>query len=498
MYIDMSARYGGRTAIRLGSVLMMVLILGLARAQEAPSLFAGTIGKFSAAAVAGEVSDNEVLKLNADSGLPYGMGGEFSTPRKAVYVDAVNGDDSNPGTLEKPFKTGSAENLNSDRYGPGSHILFKRGQTHRDVRFWLSEIAGTEANPIVVGAYGSGERPKLSPPDPSAQKEIIVSGASHIMIRDLELGGIALEGGANNITLYNLVFGGDDNGNVVATSDTSRTAIVSSSFKELRSSDHINIHETPKGSGHLRDGWWVIDNDIDCSSNAEDCIDLYDTGVPTKFQDIKIVGNRIRGNGSRGPLILGNMAKYVWIVGNTATAGQKFGFHLGQGLFRGRPQPGQYLEYIQISGNMMWGRPSGDKPVFRFWRLKNSRVEWNTAINTGTEYARSSGAIEMDPAHQGPGNTVEKNLENFSARLPHGLSTPPLDPSPPAQSRSIAAELPSVIGPFHPNTDRAPGAFDSKGNRRGMVIEAFPELGTGWKGPPIVQKRMHELGIEMR
>lgn len=75
------------------------------------------------------------------------------------YVDSINGDDANAGTSQSaPWRTIGKVNQNS--YHPGDHILFKAGGT------WTQETlsprgAGTNGNPIVIGSYDSGAKPKF-------------------------------------------------------------------------------------------------------------------------------------------------------------------------------------------------------------------------------------------------------------------------------------------------------------------------------------------------
>ena len=72
------------------------------------------------------------------------------------YVDATNGNDSNSGTsASAAWKTISK--VNNSTFNPGDQILFKRGEVWRG----MLEIhsSGTQNNYIIVGAYGSGDKP---------------------------------------------------------------------------------------------------------------------------------------------------------------------------------------------------------------------------------------------------------------------------------------------------------------------------------------------------
>ncbi|WP_319228120.1 LamG-like jellyroll fold domain-containing protein [Draconibacterium orientale] len=75
-----------------------------------------------------------------------------------VYYVSASGDDANTGTSEsQPWKT--LAKVSSTSFSPGDQILFKRGDE------WSGTItvtsSGSAGSPIVYGAYGSGEKPKI-------------------------------------------------------------------------------------------------------------------------------------------------------------------------------------------------------------------------------------------------------------------------------------------------------------------------------------------------
>src|SRR5215469_296436 len=75
------------------------------------------------------------------------------------YVDSVAGSDTNSGTfVMAPWRT--VAKVNSTRFAPGDHILFKRGSRWREL---LSpDSSGEAGNPIVIDAYGTGAAPILT------------------------------------------------------------------------------------------------------------------------------------------------------------------------------------------------------------------------------------------------------------------------------------------------------------------------------------------------
>lgn len=78
------------------------------------------------------------------------------------YVDATNGNDSNPGTSQSaPWKT--VAKVNASSFSAGDAILFNRGDTWEEMLQPAS--SGSSGNPIVFDAYGSGEDPIITAKD---------------------------------------------------------------------------------------------------------------------------------------------------------------------------------------------------------------------------------------------------------------------------------------------------------------------------------------------
>jgi len=77
---------------------------------------------------------------------------------QTYYVDATNGNDSNPGTSETaPWQT--IAKVSELTYKPGEAVLLKRGEVwaeHLDVG---EDFDGDASHPITFGAYGNGKRP---------------------------------------------------------------------------------------------------------------------------------------------------------------------------------------------------------------------------------------------------------------------------------------------------------------------------------------------------
>jgi parallel beta-helix repeat protein len=80
-----------------------------------------------------------------------GPGGDY-------FVDASGGDDDNPGTAARPWRT--ITKVNARTFAPGDRILLRRGET------WAESLvppsSGASGAPILFGAYGSGDRPRIT------------------------------------------------------------------------------------------------------------------------------------------------------------------------------------------------------------------------------------------------------------------------------------------------------------------------------------------------
>jgi parallel beta-helix repeat protein len=110
------------------------------------------------------------------------------------YVDAQNGDDTNPGTIEQPWQTlGKVANTG---FAPGTRIRFKRGAVW-DGEYLDIAAQGAENAPIVYEAYGTGNPPKIQ------NGAVALSGAQYAIVRNFEVtgspyAGIALQDGTHH------------------------------------------------------------------------------------------------------------------------------------------------------------------------------------------------------------------------------------------------------------------------------------------------------------
>ncbi|WP_316811337.1 hypothetical protein [Pedobacter heparinus] len=123
------------------------------------------------------------------------------------YVDNVNGNDSNNGTSTTTAWKNISK-VNSVTFLPGNQILFKAGGS------WTNRLrplgSGTSGSPIVIGSYGSGNRPKINGAG-VAEGAIYLHNQQYWEINDIEVtnynsaeeGGISITSWeSNNTTNY--------------------------------------------------------------------------------------------------------------------------------------------------------------------------------------------------------------------------------------------------------------------------------------------------------
>lgn len=130
------------------------------------------------------------------SGLPVAKS-YASTDGRTFYV-AADGSDSDSG--RSPDQAwGSTSRVSAEQLGPGDHVLFRRGDT------WTGNVvitdSGSAKEPIVIGAYGEGDRPQLNatlPVDDVLAATVLVHNAEHVHVRDLELTNMADDEGMRN------------------------------------------------------------------------------------------------------------------------------------------------------------------------------------------------------------------------------------------------------------------------------------------------------------
>jgi len=103
----------------------------------------------------------------------------LSSGQGSEYYVSLLGDDSNPGTLQKPWKT--VHKVNEGEFQPGDIIHFERGSKFTGGLF--IDDSGNAENPIIFKAYGTGMSPLLMNRNHDILNgNVIQVGGSHIII----------------------------------------------------------------------------------------------------------------------------------------------------------------------------------------------------------------------------------------------------------------------------------------------------------------------------
>ncbi len=147
------------------------------------------------------------------------------------YVDATNGNDQNDGFSESTaWKT--IAKVNSSQFQPGDFIFFKRGEIWR--KQLIPSSSGSSGNPITFGAYGSGNKPKIT-------TTTVISGlsswSSHSTISNV----------------YGISWGGDGNAEILKDGMLRLNAPGNSYNQETNLSDHEWTYSNTDGKYYYRD-----------------------------------------------------------------------------------------------------------------------------------------------------------------------------------------------------------------------------------------------------
>src|SRR4030043_156615 len=112
------------------------------------------------------------------------------------YVDATGGNDNNdglsPSTAWKTVTKVNNEIAPGGRIQTSDDILFKRGETFRDLYLGIRK-GGTASDPLVIGAYGTGAKPIITHPGGGIYAD--TPSLAYITIQDLEIRDAALAAG---------------------------------------------------------------------------------------------------------------------------------------------------------------------------------------------------------------------------------------------------------------------------------------------------------------
>jgi hypothetical protein len=455
------------------------------------------------------------------------------------YVDGNSGNDANPGTNAKPWKTLTKASAFAGSLKPGDAVLLKRGSAWDGEQLEIMEVAGTEKNPITFGAYG----PETAPRPSIGNGRVYVKKSEHIIIRDMEVhhspqGPCISVSRSGYLTVVNNVVHHAKSNGIAYHAGVHHTATVDNIVHDVLANDGISIHDAQWGDnpGPVGSHHWVIDNLLP-GNYREDAIDVAteDAESAPAGQDIKIIGNRIYGARLAG-IVSQHQCRYTWVLGNTIMgcgyAGAKaisLGKATGDGLVKAsgnllidnprcvrlrdqaefrnntiihRDNSEAFLLYanadqmilernLVLTAGVAWVQVQDDLPD-----IHRIRLDWNWYGGLHKSGPKTAGAFLYKSAHtleqwQGTLGQDQHSVIGQTVRLYID------DPMPVDvfqwNDDFFARFIPEENWRGHTMDGRGVGAFGPDGTRLGMEITPFPGYdvndGYGWPGPEIVRKR---------
>ncbi len=299
------------------------------------------------------------------------------------YVDDVAGDDAAAGTLDAPWRTLSRLYAALATAQPGDHFLLRRGGTWGDPagghRLEFQGVHGSEAAPIVVGAYGplADGRPRIQPGN------VRVGDSSHVVIRDLHVQDdpadaelTALYGNrpcilverSDHVTIVDNELTACVARGIFAWDGASYLAIVDNVVHDVGNSG-ISIIDATWEDPVVRVGHhhWVLDNRVFDSDGSG--IDAFVGAPDAPIGDVKIARNRVSDTVEG---IVAASSGFAWVVDNLV--GRAQGTESWQASLRLSTAGGG-----QLSGNLAFETGVGGIVVDR-----TVSAVANTVIHDGT------------------------------------------------------------------------------------------------------------------
>lgn len=139
-----------------------------------------------------EGTNNIILKANENNQLlldKFWVYDELIPVGPTSYYFSNDGDDSNLGTLESPWKTlqKATQISNGSLVKEGDQILFRKGDTFEGN--FVVNCKGTPELPIIIGSYGEGELPVISGSGAieggDYMEAMKIVNSSHIVVQEL-------------------------------------------------------------------------------------------------------------------------------------------------------------------------------------------------------------------------------------------------------------------------------------------------------------------------
>lgn len=461
---------------------------------------------------------------------------------RCFFVDA-DADEGGDGSSQAPWRSlAEARDGLATQLQPGDHVLLRRGARWSE-SLRLSGLVGTDAAPIVVGAYGddAAGAPSVA--------QVWVEESTYVTVRDLEVDGTGFEGrsGIRAEFVDHLIVRDshvhDVRGEGIGMHyGAEHTVVVGNRIERVTpeensvdpnllvvADDWWNSNTTDVGDHH-----YIVDNVLIGQAPASDT--STDRGIVLSNRDgvgdFKVFGNRLTGVQRQGLWFQGS--GYAWIMNNdigdvsdAAEAPPEGGnWHaavivshesrvrmLGNRVFSaGNPiilGAGGGASDVEVRNNTLAGGGDGwtvwlgqARGVFEDNLLipdaeAASLMSSDYSLHEGLELrdnAFAASACVMGLFGEAPLDFAQWQAMGFddgSACAPvPGVSSPVDVPADPQTWPTFDALTP---GAQWGRCDRPAGARDCTGEPTASVVEAWPQMpdngGRGWEGPPIVLQR---------
>lgn len=389
---------------------------------------------------------------SAQASVVYTQGGNPTDPadpgrdvEDAFYVSCKGNDNNSGRSPAAPWATVAKVKASAGSIDGGDGVFFERGCEWHAGTHDLSRTAwGEFGNPVVFGAYGTGNRPRLAGTGSFKTGLLSFGGSAYFVVRDLDFTKLGCHSGAHDFLIYNNVIRGDPvNGYHQAAAgcagESHNGIFIENFVYDIGDRDGFLVHANESEGTPTLDHWWFINDivignygdvaDDPVSARFEDCFDL--TGAETDQQpgwpnpdpttDIKVVKARcsvpaVPGVGTltgRADTCVnrGHENAYYWLIGmicfDPSTSANVMGYQedtigwkvSGNVIFKTSGEDGDHRGLFQVQGGLdtMFSHNgtyrTSDGRHYRIYP-NDSDFNYNLIYMTGIE--ESGGVIRLE------------------------------------------------------------------------------------------------------
>ena len=326
------------------------------------------------------------------------------------FVDADGGSDLNSGTASDQAWATLAK-ANTGSYGPGDRILLQRGDAFMG-KLFLNGVSGTEADPIVIGTYGEGDKPLIDAAGYLAGVQI--QNSHYVEASDLEItadGGVTVDGSTRD-QRYGVLVRALDGGSVSHV--TIRNMTIYEVYPEIDAE-----HEGKNPTTYLGTGvrLWGIQNSTSSHFVVEGCdirrvgfkaiemqrinnVEILDNFMqhiggpamqPSRVDDLLVRGNTVDGSGDYSDPRMHGRGSGIWPWSSNRVLIEKNKFMHARGRY---DSCGAHIDFnctdVVIQYNLSWDNEGGFVEILG--NNNNCAYRYNISIDDGSRVAGVNGA----------------------------------------------------------------------------------------------------------